>query len=149
MIAVVDPRQADAVMVGEGHTPVVAVLLASADEADESIPAPKGSESRTPRPFPLQTGRFLGGHDGGHDADRGPLWPAPSAASPAVMMGEDDAPVVAVLLAAAKRSSAGRSLQRLGSGAPDTSRETAGEVLAPLVVERRLSSRISSLNDRR
>jgi hypothetical protein len=28
MIAIVDPRQADAVMVGAGHAPVVAVLLA-------------------------------------------------------------------------------------------------------------------------
>lgn len=27
MIAIVDPRQADAVLVGDGHAPVVAVLL--------------------------------------------------------------------------------------------------------------------------
>jgi hypothetical protein len=42
-------------------------------EADESIPDPKGRESRTPKPFPLQKGRFQGTTKGGQDADRGPL----------------------------------------------------------------------------
>jgi hypothetical protein len=43
MIAV-DHRQADAVVWGEGHAPVVAVLLAAAKNpwTDESIAAPKG-----------------------------------------------------------------------------------------------------------
>jgi hypothetical protein len=36
-IAVVDPRQADAVMVGEGDAPVVAVLVPSAKKAN--VPA--------------------------------------------------------------------------------------------------------------
>lgn len=46
MIAVVGPVQADAVKVDEGHAPVVAVLLAFAEKADESMVVPKGA--RTP-----------------------------------------------------------------------------------------------------
>jgi hypothetical protein len=45
-------------------------------QTSPSLP-PKGENRGPPRPFPLQTGRFQGGHDGGHDGDRGPLWPAP------------------------------------------------------------------------
>ena len=41
---------------GEGHAPVLAVLLAvSKKKADESIPDPKGRESWTPRTFPCIT----------------------------------------------------------------------------------------------
>jgi hypothetical protein len=46
-------------MVGEGHAPVVAVLLAVC-QADESIPAPKGHGPQDPAAFPLQTNRFQG-----------------------------------------------------------------------------------------
>jgi hypothetical protein len=49
----------DHAMVGEGHAPVGAVLLAQA-EADESIPDTKGRESWTPQAFSLQIGSFLG-----------------------------------------------------------------------------------------
>jgi hypothetical protein len=53
MIAILDPWQ-PTLLVCEGHAPVVAVLLVSAKkEADESIAAPKGRESRTPKHFPL------------------------------------------------------------------------------------------------
>jgi hypothetical protein len=47
MIAVVDPRQADAVMVGEGHAPVVAVLLAAAKKGRRVHGGPQ--RARTPR----------------------------------------------------------------------------------------------------
>jgi hypothetical protein len=53
-----------------------------ADEADESIPDTKGRESWTPKYFPLQIGSFLGTATGGHDGDRGPLWPAPLPIAP-------------------------------------------------------------------
>jgi hypothetical protein len=45
---------------GEGHAPVVAVLLPSAKKADKSIAAPKGHGPPDPAAFPLQTGGFLG-----------------------------------------------------------------------------------------
>jgi hypothetical protein len=64
-------------MEGEGNGPVLAVLLASeaGKKADEAIPDTKGRESWTPKHFPLQIGNFLGTATGGHDGDRGPLWP--------------------------------------------------------------------------
>ena len=68
-------------------------------KAAESIPAPKGRESWTPKPFPLQEDRFQGATKGGHDADRGPSGRHPFAASGAVVVGEGHAPVVGVLLA--------------------------------------------------
>ena len=68
-------------------------------QADESIPDPKGRESWTPKPFPLQKDRFQGTTKGGHDADRGPSGRRPFAASGAVVVGEGHAPVVGVLLA--------------------------------------------------
>jgi hypothetical protein len=52
-------------------------------QTSPSLP-PKGANRGPLRPFPLQTGRFLGSHDGGHDGDRGLLWPAPLRGSPAV-----------------------------------------------------------------
>jgi hypothetical protein len=68
----------------------------TAAKADETIPDPKGRESWTPKPFPLQKDRFQGTTKGGHDADLGPLCPAPLfAASLAVVVGEGHAPVVA------------------------------------------------------
>jgi hypothetical protein len=50
------PELADAVIVGEGHAPVVAVLVPAGKNAepDESIPDPKGRESRTPKHFPCK-----------------------------------------------------------------------------------------------
>jgi len=46
-------------------------------EADETIPDPKGRESWTPQPFPLQTGRFLGATTGAMMAIADPLGRAP------------------------------------------------------------------------
>jgi hypothetical protein len=63
---------------------------------------PKGANHGPPKPFPLQEDRFQGTTTGGHDADRGPPWRAPLRGSPAVLVGEGHAPVVAVLLASAK-----------------------------------------------
>jgi hypothetical protein len=45
---------------GRGACPVVAVLLASSKQPDESIPDTKGRESWTPEHFYLQIGSFLG-----------------------------------------------------------------------------------------
>ena len=89
MIAVVDPRQADAVMVGEGHAPVVAVLLAAAKKGRRVHGGPQ--MARTPRLcgfFPAK--RLFSG-----DRRRGPSWTARQA--DAVMVSEGHAPVVAVL----------------------------------------------------
>ena len=91
-------------MVGEGHAPVVAVLLASeGKKADEPIPAPKGSESRTPQTFSPANGPLPG------EPRRGPRWRSrtPLAGTPSRLarrVGEGHAPVVAVLLAAASPS---------------------------------------------
>jgi hypothetical protein len=57
---------------GEGHAPVVAVLVASA-KADESIAAPKGHGPLDPAGFFLQTGCFQGTAGRGHDRLLGPL----------------------------------------------------------------------------
>jgi hypothetical protein len=58
------PCEADAVMVGECHAPVVAVLLARA-QADERMAAPKGRGSWTPRQFFPVNQAFLGGQEWG------------------------------------------------------------------------------------
>jgi hypothetical protein len=50
---------------------------------DESIPDTKGRESWTPTHFSLQIRSFLGDRYGGHDGDRGPLWPPRTPDSPA------------------------------------------------------------------
>ena len=96
---------AAAVMRGEGHAPVVAVLVASA-KADEPIAAPKGRAPRPPRPvFPVNR-QLSGVREGGHDGVRGPILPDPALLrgerADAVMVGAGHAPVVAVLLASAK-----------------------------------------------
>ena len=58
------PRQADAVMVGEGDAPVGAVLLASATAADgrqlSPLRPPKGADPRTLRLFPCKPAVFRG-----------------------------------------------------------------------------------------
>jgi hypothetical protein len=55
------PGRADAVMVGEGRPPRCGSTSCEWQEtADESIAAPKGRESRTPKHFPLQIASFLG-----------------------------------------------------------------------------------------
>jgi hypothetical protein len=59
-------------------------------------PGPKGREPRTPRTFPLQTGRFVGATMGATTAIADPF-----AANRAVIVGKGRAPVVAVLLATA------------------------------------------------
>jgi hypothetical protein len=58
---VLGPRHAADVMVGEGHAPVVAVLVSSEGrKADEPIAAPKDLD-RGPFPdFPLETGLSRG-----------------------------------------------------------------------------------------
>jgi hypothetical protein len=78
MMAIADPlvgtlfAASVAVVVGEGHAPVAAVLV-PAVKADESIAAPKGRESRTPSLFPCKRATSWGDRDAGHDGDRGPL----------------------------------------------------------------------------
>jgi hypothetical protein len=86
-------------MEGEADAPVLAVLLASVREADESIPAPKGRESWTPAPFPLLTVLFRGAARRGHDRLLGPL---AGGVLEGEGEGEGDAPVVAVLVPAVK-----------------------------------------------
>jgi len=59
---------------GEGHAPVVTVLLASAKKgkkADESIAAPKGHGPLHPAAFPVQNNRFQGAAGRVH---RSPSW---------------------------------------------------------------------------
>jgi hypothetical protein len=80
-----------------GHAPIVAVLLAQEAKADESIPDPKGRESRTPTDFPLHNIRVLGAEGRGHHRLAGPLWQAN-----ARWVGEAHVPVVAVLVPAVK-----------------------------------------------
>jgi hypothetical protein len=55
IIAIFDPWRADPELAANGDVPVAAVLAPEVKKADESIPAPKARESRTPTPFPLQT----------------------------------------------------------------------------------------------
>ncbi len=102
------PWLADAMMVDEGHAPVVAVLLASVKKADESIAAPR--RARTPDPaasaFPLQTGRSQGPPEGATIAILDPL-----ASRPAVMVGEGHTPVVPVLLSCVAVGSVGLRLR--------------------------------------
>jgi hypothetical protein len=74
------------VVVGERDAPVV--------KADESIPAPKGRGSRTPKHFPLQIGSFLGAATGAMMAIADPSGRHPFAASDAVVVGEGHVPVV-------------------------------------------------------
>jgi hypothetical protein len=49
MITVMDPWQADAVMVGDGHAPVVAVLPVFAEEGGSVHPRTQRSAIRAPR----------------------------------------------------------------------------------------------------
>jgi len=51
----------------------VAAVLASAGKADESIPDPKGRESRTPRTFPCKSASFRGPPEGAMIAIVDPL----------------------------------------------------------------------------
>jgi hypothetical protein len=71
-------------------------------KAVEPIAAPKGSESRTPQTFSLQTAASWGPRRGPRWRSRTPLARTPFAASPAAVVGEGHAPVVAVLLTARK-----------------------------------------------
>ena len=81
-----------------------------AGKADESIPAPKGRGSWTPKPFPLQIDSFLGTATGAIIAILDP------SQADAVIVGEGDAPVVAVLLAAAKKKADVRMAVPKGRG---------------------------------
>jgi hypothetical protein len=61
MIACLDPGVGRAQLAGEGHAPVVAVLLVwLRKKADVSVPDTKGRESWRPKHFSLQKGRFQG-----------------------------------------------------------------------------------------
>jgi hypothetical protein len=60
MIAVVDPRQADAVMVGEGDAPVVAVLRVVWKRPTSASLPPKGANRGPPDLFPCKLGASWG-----------------------------------------------------------------------------------------
>jgi hypothetical protein len=97
MMPIADPsdRHPSAASVGGGAKampPLWQYFLRLLRKADESIAAPKGRGPRAPAAFPLQTGRFLGVREGGHDARWWTLWPAPLRGSPAVVVGEGHAP---------------------------------------------------------
>jgi hypothetical protein len=104
MNAVVDPRQADAVNGGRRRCPLCGSTSRRLQkrQTSPSLP-PKGANRGPPRPFPLQTGRFLGSAKGAMMLLVAPSGRHPSAASPAVVVGEGHAPVLAVLLAADPR----------------------------------------------
>jgi hypothetical protein len=70
------PSRAGAVMVGEGHAPVLAVLLAAAKRQTSPFRTPKGVNHGPPAFSPAK-GPLSGDTKGGQDADRGPLCPAP------------------------------------------------------------------------
>jgi hypothetical protein len=55
----------------------------------ESIPDTKGRESWTPQAFFPANRQLLGDREGGHDGDRGPLWPAPSGPGDMIPLGRD------------------------------------------------------------
>jgi hypothetical protein len=99
---------------GEGHAPVVAVLLRE-EKKSQTTPLlpPKGADPGPPSPFPLQNGLFRGTAGRGHDRLS---WTPGKAA--AVMAGEAHAAVVAVLLASAKRRTSPFRAPK-GHGPPD------------------------------
>jgi hypothetical protein len=66
------PLTRRALMVGEGHAPVVAVPLATEGKPLAPMAVPKGHGPRHRRLFILQTGGFWGCRSGGHDGDHGP-----------------------------------------------------------------------------
>ena len=91
-----DPEQSAPKWLAKAMPPLWQYLAPLAKMADESIPAPKGRESRTPTDFPLHNSMFLGAREGAIIAFVGP---------PGKLVGEGHAPVVAVLLASAKAPS--------------------------------------------
>jgi hypothetical protein len=107
---------ADAVMVAEGHAPVVAVLLAmSVGRRVHRCP----QRARTPdlQPFPLQRSHSVGLRRGPWRVHDGPLEVARREAlgrprPPVAMVGKAHAPVVAVLGRAVKSRHARRQTQR-------------------------------------
>jgi hypothetical protein len=64
MNAFVDPKPAAAVLVGEGHAPVVAVLLAYAKRQTSPLLTPKDTDPRTLRLFPCKPAAFVGAAKG-------------------------------------------------------------------------------------
>jgi hypothetical protein len=85
------------VLGGEGHAPVVSVLVPAVEKrqkAVESIPDTKGRESWTPKHFSLQIGSLLGTATVAMMAIADPSGQAPSyAGSPAVLVGEGMLPL--------------------------------------------------------
>ncbi len=97
MIVCLDPSTSRCVLAGEGHPPVVAVLLASAkDKALESIAAPKSADPGGSWLSPCKPVVLRRPPEGAMIAVVDPQ------ASRRVIVGEGHAPVVAVLLASAK-----------------------------------------------
>jgi len=76
-------------LVGEGHAPVVAVLLAGTQSQTSPLRPPKGTDPGPCELFPLQNRHFQGPPEGAMIAIVDPMQPD------AVMVGEGHAPVVA------------------------------------------------------
>jgi hypothetical protein len=95
-----------------GGTAFVGVLVGFAAQADESIPAPKGRESRTPTDFPLHNSLFQRPRQGAIIAILDPCQ------ADAVSVGEGHAPVVAVPVPAVKKADESIAAPK-GRGPPD------------------------------
>src|SRR5215212_1534151 len=79
--------------------------LAPVQEPDEPIPAPKGSESRTPQTFSPANGAASWGPRRGPRLRSRTLWPATlSRLAPPLVVGEGHAPVVAVLVTSVSKN---------------------------------------------
>jgi hypothetical protein len=73
MIAILDPLANRRRKVGRRPCPRCGSTTRICYVADESIPDPKGRESWTPQPFPLQNSPFWGPHEGAIVAILDPL----------------------------------------------------------------------------
>jgi hypothetical protein len=103
MIAGRGPWQADAVMEGEDHAPLVAVLaLGGEKEAPRAHVRPKGVAPGTLGHFSCKTATSEGAEVGRMGAAHGPPQLPATNVSAAELVGEGRAPVVAVLLASAQ-----------------------------------------------
>src|SRR4029453_6874302 len=103
-------------MVGEGHAPVVAVLLAAAKKTKGIRPHCCPQRAWTPDPagvFPCKLSTLAGSTKGGHERFMDPLGGAPlqrgSRVSRARTRGHGHAPVVPVLLVPARTTWAAES----------------------------------------
>ena len=89
------------------------------DGQTSALLPPKGAAPE-PHDFSPANGLLPGGPRRGHDGDRGPLWLAAGAASPAAAGGRGPCPVVAVLLASAQKrqTSPSRTPKDVNHGPP-------------------------------